>query len=297
MRVLVTGSSGFLGGNVAHHLSTQAGMAVTGLDLRSDPGAGIPVLQGDLCDPDTAVRACRGQDVVVHFGGVGDVYLADERPELAQRANVEGTRTLATAAADAGARFVYASTWEVYGPPRSDPVDEGHPCDPGHVYAATKLAGEQALHDVHRARGLPVVSLRLGTAYGPRMRPNTVFSRFADAARRGEAITVHGTGAQWRQFTHALDVARAVRLAAEPGPEDVTLNITSDQRVTVLELAETIAARYGAPVTFAESRAGDPPSARISSAAALRVLGWRAEIDFSTGLSQLLDDLDATHHA
>ncbi len=296
MRVLVTGSSGFLGGHVARHLSQAAGMEVSGFDLRPDPD-GFPVLQGDLGDPDALARACRGVDVVVHFGAVGDVYLATEQPELARRVNIQGTAHVAEAAADAGATLIYASSWEVYGPRAYDPIDERHPCNPGHVYAVTKLGGEKAIRTVHASRGLPVVILRLGTAYGTRMRPNAVFPRFADAARRGETLVVHGTGQQWRQFTHASDIARAVRLAAGSGLDDATFNITADQSVTVLQLAETIANRYGAEVGFTEAREGDPPSARISAAAAMRALGWRAEVDFDAGLDELLDDLDARHRS
>jgi nucleoside-diphosphate-sugar epimerase len=294
MRILVTGSSGFLGGHVARHLSEVAGMEVSRFDLLPDPD-GSRVLQGDLGDPDALRRACRGVDVVAHFGAVGDVYLATEQPDLAHRINVDGTANVARAAADVGARVVYASSWEVYGPPVYDPIDERHPCNPEHVYAITKLGGEEALRAAHASSDLPVVILRLGTAYGTRMRPNAVFPRFANAARSGAALVVHGTGRQWRQFTHATDIARAVRLAAESGLGDATFNITADQSVTVLELAEMVAARYGARVGFSEAREGDPHSARISSAEAARVLGWRAEVGFSTGLSELLDDLDARH--
>jgi nucleoside-diphosphate-sugar epimerase len=293
MRALVTGSSGFLGGHVARHLAAQAGMEVSGFDLRPDDDAAFPVLQGDLGDLDAVTRACRGMDVVVHFGAVGDVYLATAEPDLARRSNVDGTRNVALAAADAGARVVYASSWEVYGPPVSDPIDEGHPCNPGHVYAITKLNGEAALREVHRAQGLPIAILRLGTAYGTRMRPNAVFIRFADAARRGDPVIVQGGGGQWRQFTHAADIARAAWLAVGWSDADATLNITSDEQTTILQLAEAIAVRYGAAISHAPAREGDPPSARISSAEALRTLGWRAAVEFRDGLAKLLDDLDA----
>jgi nucleoside-diphosphate-sugar epimerase len=295
MRALVTGSSGFLGGHVARHLSEVAGMEVSGFDMRPDPSGAFPVTVGDLADLASLARACHGVDMVVHFGGVGDVYLATEQPDLAHRTNVEGTANIGKAAAEVGARVVHASSWEVYGPPAYDPLDERHPCHPGHVYAITKLGGEEALHAARATCGLRVVILRLGTAYGTRMRPNAVFCRFADAARRGDALVVHGTGRQWRQFTHATDIARAVLLAAGSGIDGGTFNITADDSVTVLELAEIIANRYGAEVTFADAREGDPHSARISSAEALRVLGWRAQVEFRQGLSELLDDLDSRH--
>jgi nucleoside-diphosphate-sugar epimerase len=121
------------------------------------------------------------------------------------------------------------------------------------------------------------------------MRPNAVFSRFADRGRRGEPIVVHGSGRQWRQFTHASDIAVAVQLAVESDEEDLTLNITSDECVTIEQLATLVSSRYDVPVTFGPERHGDPPSVRISSAEAARVLGWRAGVPFQTGLSELLD--------
>jgi nucleoside-diphosphate-sugar epimerase len=293
MRVLVTGSSGFLGRHVAEHLVSQAGYEVTGFDLRPGQLGGLPTTEGDLCDLDAVIRATRGMEVVVHFGGIGDVDVATERPELAAKANIVGSANVAIAARKTGARVVYASTWEVYGPPLYQPVDERHVCDPGNVYAATKLSGELMLRAAHRSDGLPVVILRLGTAYGLGMRPNSVFSRFCDAARTGQPIVVHGTGSQSRQFTHASDIVRAVQLGVESGQDDLTVNIVSQEQVTIRELAEMVSSRCGVPVKFGRTRPGDPHSARISSADATRILGWSAEVDFVVGLSELLVNFDA----
>jgi len=292
VRVLVTGSSGFLGRHVAEHLAGLDEYDVAGFDLRWSRSELFDTAAGDLCDCDAVVRAISGADVVIHFGGVGDVDVATERPDLAAGANVLGTMNVAIASQQTGARVIYASTWEVYAPPVYDPVDERHPCDPGHVYGVTKLAGEQMLRTIRRSHGLPVAVLRLGTAYGPGMRANAVFSRFADTARDGRPIVVHGSGDQWRQFTHTSDVSRAVRLAVESEWVDLTANIVADQPITIRELAEIVSSRYGVPVEFGPERYGDPPSAVISSAQAATLLGWRAEVEFRDGLAALLADGD-----
>lgn len=295
MRVLVTGSSGFLGQQVATHLASDTKIEVVGFDLKTRTDVGVATIVGDLCDPATLRRACDGVDVVVHFGAVGDVDVATSDPDLAQRTNVLGTRYIAEAAVAAGARVVYASTWEVYGPVQYEPVDEDHPCAPHHVYARTKLAGEEELREAHRRDGLPVVILRLGTAYGPGMRPNTVFRRFADAARRGDTLTVQGTGHQWRQFTHTSDIARAVNLVVGSGLAYSTVNVVAEETVTIRQLAETVSSRYGGAVSFGPERPGDPPSALITSAKAAELLGWRALVGFSDGLADLLEEFDREH--
>src|SRR5205823_763631 len=134
-------------------------------------------------------------DCVCHLGGVGDVYRALEDPPGAAMANVVGTANVAEAARRAGGRrIVYASTWEVYGRPRRQPIDEEHPCEPDHPYNITKLAGERLLLAYDHLKDVPAVALRLGTAYGPGMRANSVFSLFIGRARAGQPIVIQGTG-------------------------------------------------------------------------------------------------------
>jgi nucleoside-diphosphate-sugar epimerase len=152
------------------------------------------------------------------------------------------------------------------------------------------------LRAIQRSSDLPLAILRLGTAYGPGMRANAVFSRFSDAARDGQPIVVHGSGRQWRQFTHTSDIVRAVRRAVESDWEDMTVNVVTDEAITIRELAEIVSFRYGVPVEFGPERHGDPPSSIVSSAQAALLLGWRAQVDFHDGLAALLANGDAAAH-
>ena len=212
MRVLVTGAAGFLGRHVTRRLIAD-GFEVTAFDLVDVGMLEARSVLGDLRDAEAVAGAVAGHDVVVHIGAIGDVYLAGEQPELAAAVNVTGSANIAAAALQAGARVVNASTWEVYGEPTYQPLDEEHPSEPDHPYNITKLAGEQILLAADHLRGLPVISLRLGTAYGTGLRPNSVFRIFIDRARRGDPITIQGDGKQGRQFTHASDIARAFSMA------------------------------------------------------------------------------------
>jgi UDP-glucose 4-epimerase len=291
LKVVVTGGAGFLGGHVVARLAAD-GLDVTSLDMRdhSHPGARSTVV--DLLDAAALGRAVRGSDVICHIGAIGDVYLAGEQPALAAAVNVTGTANVAEAAARHGARVVYASTWEVYGEPRYEPVDERHPCSPDHPYNITKLAGEQLLLAADRLRGVPVIALRLGTAYGPGLRPNSVFRIFIDRARRGEPITIQGDGAQGRQFTHASDIARAFSLAARTDVRAMPLNIVASRSVSIKELAELVIARYPTELFFAAARPGDVPPSIVSSKKALDLMGWEAVTPFEDGLADLMASLD-----
>lgn len=189
--------------------------------------------------------------------------------------------------------MVYASTWEVYGKARYEPVDESHPCEPDHPYNITKLAGERMLLAADRLQGVPVISLRLGTAYGPGLRPNSVFRIFFDRARGGEPLIIQGDGSQSRQFTHADDIARAFLLASESDAHGIALNVVAPEAVTIGRLAEIVSGRYGAELRFGEPRPGDIPSARVSSERAREVIGWEPGIPFETGFQELMDDWES----
>lgn len=291
VRALITGDAGFLGRAVARHL-LSLGWEITGFDQRQSGSGEYRQIVGDLRDADVVTAAVKGQEVVCHIGAIGDVYLAGDRPQLAASVNVEGSANVAAAAQEAGARIVYASTWEVYGEPEYQPVDENHPCNPDHPYSITKLAGEQLLLAADSLHGVPVLALRLGTAYGSGLRPNSVFRIFIDRAKRGDPLVIQGDGTQSRQFTHADDIAKAFELAAKSDAHGMAINVVSPETYSIKELMEIVVDRYPTGIEFAEARAGDVPPALVSSDRARELLGWRASIPFEEGMNLLMDHLE-----
>lgn len=287
MRVVVTGVAGFIGRHVARHLRDR-GSDVVGFDVAWFEESGISFVQGDLTDANSVRSAMRGADVVAHIGAIGDVYLAGEQPALAAEVNVLGTANVVEAALAEGVRLVYASTWEVYGEPIEEPITESHPTMPDHPYSITKLAGESLVLAAARLRGLSAVALRLGTAYGSGLRPNSVFRIFLDKAQAGDAITIQGDGSQGRQFTHVSDIARAFELAAESSSTAQAVNVVAPQTVTIKELAEEIVSRFPTEVSFGPARPGDVPPALVSAEKAHGVLDWRAEMPFAQGLEEFI---------
>ena len=165
MRVLVTGAAGFLGRHIARRFR-DSGWEVAGLDVAMFEEPGVTSIQGDLTDGNSVESAASDTDVIAHAGAIGDVYLAGEQPTLAAEVNVLGTANVLEAAHRHEARVVYASTWEVYGEPEYEPIDEKHPTMPDHPYSITKLAGESLVLSAATLRGMSTVALRLGTAYG-----------------------------------------------------------------------------------------------------------------------------------
>lgn len=290
MRVLVTGAAGFLGRHIARRFR-DSGWDVLGFDITGFEEPGLETIVGDLTDRQSVANALRDVTHVAHVGAIGDVYLAGEQPDLAARVNVVGTANVLEAAKQTGARVVYASTWEVYGEPEYEPLDEEHPTTPDHPYSITKLAGESLVLAAAHLDDADAVALRLGTAYGSGLRPNSVFRIFIDRAREGKPITIQGDGSQGRQFTHASDIARAFEMAAGSESRGIALNIVAPEVVSIKELAETVVQRFDGSIEFGESRPGDVPPAVVSAKRAEDVLGWRAETPFDQGLAELIDSV------
>lgn len=286
MKVLVTGGAGFLGSHVLEEMIDRGHDAVC-FDVRPSPFCNSVV--GDLLSLDDLLRATMGVDVVCHLGAVGDVYLAFEKPFLAAAVNATGTANLMEACvANKVGKVIYASTWEVYGPPRYEPIDEAHPCNPDHPYNITKLAGEQIAMTYDALKGVPTVSLRLGTCFGTRMRSNSVFSVFIKKALARDPITIQGTGEQARQFLHARDAARAFTCAMESGVRGEIFNIAPPRSISIKELAQMVALRIPTDICYAPARAGDIHPAKISAQKAKQVLGWEAAQRFEDGLAEII---------
>ncbi len=290
MRILVTGAAGYIAPFVVKHLR-ERGHDVTPTDVRGVKDH-YNVDLTERCEVLELLNDVR-PDVICHLAAIGNVAEAAKGPRVAVNAGPYLTATLLDAVVEVNpiVRFIYTSTWEVYGKPRYQPLDEAHPTDPDHPYSIAKLAGERLALWYGRAHGIPVTALRLGSAHGPGMRANSVFSRFIDAGRKGQPLTVSGDGSQFRQWTHVRDIARAFELAAlTPGIEGEVYNIVSPEATSIRELAMRVADRFGVGYTCGEPRPGDAPSAMVSGEKAKAGLGWEARVRFEDGLFELLTE-------
>lgn len=291
MRILVTGGSGFLGKNLIDHLINN-GYDVVNFDLDKNdqvsPKASF--IKGDLLDIETLKISLKNIDAICHLGGIGDVYLAYNNPPLAAMCNVAGTANLYEAALENKTKkIIYASTWEVYGKPVYNPIDEKHPTSPDHSYNITKYAGERMALFYEKHKGIKTIVLRLGTAYGRYMRPNSVFSLFINKALKNEGITIQGDGKQFRQFAHALDIAEAFRLSLESDISGEVFNIVSPEKITIKQLAEMVVTSIPTKISFGPSREGDISSSTVSAEKAKKELGWEPKISFDKGLRDLIE--------
>jgi dTDP-L-rhamnose 4-epimerase len=324
MRVLVTGSAGFIGTPIVEEL-IAAGHDVRGLDL-VPTGHGTV---GDVRDPSTVARCLEGVEVVCHQAakvGLGvDVF---DLPDYAS-VNVLGTAVLLAEMARAGVdRLVLASSMVVYGEgaylcaqhgdvrpgPRAETelragrfeppcpicgaplepgvLSESASLDPRNVYADTKLAQEHLAASWARTTGATVTALRYHNVYGPRMPRDTPYAGvaaiFRSALARGLAPKVFEDGGQRRDFIHVRDVARANVLAVGRTGGSAAYNVASGKPHTVGEMAQALAVAHKGPepVVTGGYRLGDVRHIVASPDKARAELGFTAVVAFEAGMAE-----------
>jgi UDP-glucose 4-epimerase len=293
-RVLVTGGSGFIGSHVVDALLRQ-GYVPRIFDLRASPfheRRDVETVLGDLTDHKALTQAMKGCDAVLHLAAAADVGEVAADPVEAERRNACGTLHVLEAARQAKAsRVVYASTVWVYSDVVAEEVDEETPLrHPGHLYTATKLAGELYCRSYQELYGIEYTVLRFGIPYGPRARPAAVIPRFVEKALAGEPLTLAGDGRQTRAFVYVEDLAEGVVSALAPAAANRTYNLATREEVTIAEIADAVQDLVG-PVGIERvpDRSGDFKGAAICSRRAEQELGWTACTPFREGLRRYVD--------
>ncbi len=294
MRVLVTGGGGFIGSHVVDSL-IERGDTPRIFDLSASPYHSpleVETFTGSITDPANLDLAMRDCDAVIHLAAVADVghVLAD--PVLAEEVNTRGTLNVLEAACRAKVgRVVYGSTTWVYSDCVEQDVDEETPIPaPRHLYTATKLAGETYCAGYAELYELECTVLRFGIPYGPRARAAGVVAKFTDLAFEGKPLTIAGDGSTTRSFIYVEDLADGIVAALAPEAAGRTYNLSGDEVVTILEIAERVQENTdNCEIVHTPPRPGDFPGKAISNERALEELGWKAETSFKEGVRKYVE--------
>lgn len=298
MRILVTGTEGYLGSLLAPTLLSR-GDDVTGLDTGYYKNGWL--YNGVHETPHTLVKDIRhvtpddlaGFDAVVHMAELSNDPIGDRIGDVTYDINHHGSVGLASAAKRAGvSRFVYMSSCSVYGV-ADGTVDETSPTDPQTAYARCKALVERDVTALADDDFSPTF-LRNATAFGasPRQRFDIVLNNLAGLAWTTHRIAMTSDGTPWRPLVHGLDIAKAIRAVLDAPRESVhaqVLNVGADaNNYTVREIAETVGAEFpGCEVSFGEPSA-DNRSYRVSFAKIREVLpGFETDWDAAAGAAQL----------
>jgi dTDP-glucose 4,6-dehydratase len=302
-RAVVTGGAGFLGSHVCEMLLSR-GVSVVCLDnfVTGEPGnlealAGQPGFECVEADVTSPVSVPGDVDLVLHLASAASPPDYLRLPVETLKAGSAGTLHALELAQDKGARFVLASTSEVYGDPLQHPQHESYwgnvnPVGPRSVYDEAKRYAEALTTAFRTAYGANTGIVRIFNTYGPRMRPGDgrMVPNFIRQALAGEPLTVAGDGSQTRSICYVGDTARGIlALAAStlPGP----VNIGNPDELSVMELALVIRDLTGSasPIAHVE-RPEDDPSVRCpDTARAAEQLGWHPEVGRAEGLRRTIE--------
>ncbi|MEW6593038.1 MAG: NAD-dependent epimerase/dehydratase family protein [Candidatus Hadarchaeota archaeon] len=305
MKVLVTGGCGFVGSNLVD-LLMERGHSVTVLDNLSNGGRdnikahlkskNFRFIKGDILGR-KAEDALSGVDAVAHEAAIISVPFSIKKPELTHKINVDGTRHLLEASADAGVkRFVYASSCAVYGDQKKMPISEDAPLRPLSPYAESKLAAEKSCIGFYKRQGLSTVCLRYFNIYGPRQSGGEyagVMIKFMERLKNNEPPIIYGDGKQTRDFVYVGDVAEATLLALEcetKGGEVV--NIGTGRGASINQLCDiflTLTGNKGMKPFRWTPREGDIRHSRADISKARRLLGFRPKVGLKDGVKKLLE--------
>jgi UDP-glucose 4-epimerase len=310
MKSLVTGVAGFIGSHLAERLLAD-GHDVVGIDnfLDNYPRAfkekNLSALAGrprfeffaeDLLDVDLK-KLLRDVSCVFHLAGQPGVRSSwgQEFSRYTEN-NIRATQRLLEAAKELKLeKFVYASTSSVYGDTADLPMREDGGTRPVSPYGATKLAAEHLCYLYWRAYGVPTVSLRFFTVYGPRQRPDMFFHILMRALLRGEAVPLFDDGEQTRDFTFSADIVEGVMAAARyPGKGEV-FNLGGGSEISLVKaiaLIEKIAGRRAKLERF-DRQKGDVRHTRARLDQAMEKLNYAPKVGLEEGLTAQWDWLRA----
>ena len=302
MRALVTGAAGFIGSTLTDRLLAE-GAEVVGIDCFTDYYP-RPIkelnLAGALAHPNFRFVEARIQDAdlagllsdrthVFHLAAQAGVRKSWGRDfDVYTKNNIEATQVLLEACTAARLeRVVYASSSSVYGDNVAIPMKEDALPQPVSPYGVSKLAAEQLCYLYHVNYGVPAVSLRYFTVYGPRQRPDMGFHRFLRATLRGEPITVYGDGEQTRDFTFVQDAVSATIAAATRGIPYRVYNIGGGSRVSINQVLEMIARVAGRRplITMDPAQKGDMRHTYADTWLARTDLGFAPKVGLEDGLA------------
>lgn len=299
MKTLVTGGAGFIGSHLARRLA-ELGHEVKVFDLPSaipywNNGRsinGVTYHVRDITQPALHDFRC---DWCFHLAARADVIPSIENPYSYHRANVDGTVNILDHCVRLGVKkLIFASSTSIYGIPKQYPTPETALADPCYPYALTKYVAEQYVMHWGRVYKLPVVSLRITTAYGPGMKSGgmygSVFKVFLPQKANRVPYTITGNGSESRDFVFIDDIVDAFIRTAESDVQGQIFNVGSGEPIEIKRLTELLGDDNG--IVYLPRRPGEPIMTWADISKIKKMLGWEPQVSIEQGVKVMLNHLN-----
>ena len=247
----------------------------------------------DICKLNSNNKLFKSVDYVFHFAGIGDLVPSIENPKKYMMINTQGTINVLEASRNSKIKkFVYAASASCYGITNNQRTNEDYRISTEHPYALSKYLGEKAVFHWYKVYGLPVNSIRIFNAYGPRVRTTgaygAVIGVFLKQKIKNKPLTIVGDGKQSRDFVHVTDVARAFLAAAQTTFVNKIYNVGTGIPQTVNYLSNII----GGKRVFIPNRPGEPKCSYANIGRIKRELKWKPTIKFKDGITEMLNEIE-----
>lgn len=303
MKAIITGASGFIGTHLIDRL-LEGGFKVVAMDLKPPKREGVVYECLDVADFQGCLQVLgryKDADFIYHLAAQVDVPLSFEKPLETFKVNVTGTLNMLEAVRVNGLkikRFLYLSTAEVYGVPKSLPVDEEHPMLPRSPYGFTKALADRLVYGYYASYGIPVTIIRSWLVFGEGDAHTRAIPRFITQALRGEPITVYG-GSQSTDPNYVENLIDAFSLASlSKDAIGEAFNIGGGREVSILELADMVVKITGSKskVKILPYRVGEKPIRSFPSInKAKRLLGYEPKVGLEEGLLKMVKYYRLSH--
>jgi dTDP-glucose 4,6-dehydratase len=298
---VVTGGAGFLGSHLCDHLIAKGFRVICVDNLDTGSLQNVEHLRGDEFlfinqDVTQHLEINEPVDVVYHLAALASPIDYLRMPLHSLKVGSYGTHNALGLAKFKRARFLLASTSEVYGDPQVHPQPETYwgnvnPIGPRGVYDEAKRYAEAMAMAYHGQQGVDTAIARIFNTYGPRMRPNDgrAVPTFVRQALEGKPLTVFGDGSQTRSFCYVDDLIRGLALLAESG-EHLPVNLGNPAEFTLNELAEAVLRISGSKseIVYEALPVDDPQVRQPDITRARQLLGWQPEVELEEGLRRML---------
>jgi dTDP-glucose 4,6-dehydratase len=298
---VVTGGAGFLGSHLCERLIDNDQRVICVDNLETGSLQNVEHLRGDTFvfinhDVTQHLEIDEPVDYVYHLASPASPIDYARLPLQTLKVGSYGTHNALGLAKFKRARYLLASTSEVYGDPQIHPQPESYwgnvnPIGPRGVYDEAKRYAEAMTMAYHRQQGVDTCIVRIFNTYGPRMRPHDgrAIPTFLQQALANQPLTVFGDGTQTRSFCYVDDLVRGIILLAESG-EHLPVNIGNPNEFTLNELAETVVGVAGSTsrLVYEALPVDDPQVRQPDITRARQLLGWEPEIDLEEGLRRTL---------